>query len=102
MDRVFEDTYKESHCEQLRCRQFITEILEIAKLLVNATRCGLDNAMRKTRSFCDDKEEGDWLGREDRPTMWLHCGEEEAERETELGTTVHEQAYRDFHSIDYE
>lgn len=62
----------------------------------------LDNAMRKTRSFCDDKEEGDWLGREDRPTMWLHCGEEEAERETELGTTVHEQAYRDFHSIDYE
>lgn len=40
MDRVFEDAHKESHYEQLRCRQFITEILEIAKLLVNATRRG--------------------------------------------------------------
>lgn len=34
--------------------------------------------------------------------MWLHCGEEETARETEFGTTVHEQAYRDFHGIDYE
>lgn len=31
----------------------------------------LDNAMRKTRSFCDDKEEEDWLGREDRPCGYI-------------------------------